>query len=295
MTNTSDAVRALATKGREAAQILRGASTGQKNDALAAIAQSLEANATRIVVANKLDVERGIENGLTEALIDRLTLDEDRISGIADAVRELIALPDPVGEVVMGRTLPNGLVVRNVRVPMGVVGMIYEARPNVTVDAACLALKAGNAVLLRGGSAAEESNIVLVALMREAVESVGIPADSIASVDEYGREGATELMRARGYIDLLIPRGGTGLIQSVVKESVVPVIETGVGNCHVYINADADPEMALPIVINSKTHRPGVCNAAETLLLHKDYPEPGAILKALVNAGVTLHLSLIHI
>ncbi|MGO1460652.1 MAG: glutamate-5-semialdehyde dehydrogenase [Flaviflexus sp.] len=290
MTNTSDAVRALATKGREAAQVLRAASTGQKNDALAAIAQSLEANATKIVVANKLDVERGIENGLTEALIDRLTLDEDRISGIADAVRELIALPDPVGEVVMGRTLPNGLVVRNVRVPMGVVGMIYEARPNVTVDAACLALKAGNAVLLRGGSAAEESNIVLVALMREAVESVGIPADSIASVDEYGREGATELMRARGYIDLLIPRGGTGLIQSVVKESVVPVIETGVGNCHVYINADADPEMALPIVINSKTHRPGVCNAAETLLLHKDYPEPGAILKALVNAGVTLHL-----
>ncbi len=290
MTNTSEAVRALATKGRAAAGVLRAASTTQKNDALAAIAVALESNIPAIVEANARDLERGRDTGLTEALLDRLTLNEERIRGIGDAVRQLIALADPVGEVVAGRTLPNGLVVRNVRVPMGVVGMIYEARPNVTVDAACLALKSGNAVLLRGGSAAEETNVVLVGLMREAIESVGIPADAIASVDEYGREGATELMRARGYIDLLIPRGGTGLIQSVVHESVVPVIETGVGNCHVFVNADADPAKALPIVINSKTHRPGVCNAAETLLLHEGYGEGGAILRALAEAGVLLHV-----
>lgn len=290
MTNTSEAVRALATKGRAAAGVLRSASTTQKNDALSAIAVALEENIDAIVAANANDLARGKESGLTEALLDRLTLNEERIRGIADAVRQLVVLADPVGEVVMGKTLPNGLVVRNVRVPMGVVGMIYEARPNVTVDAACLALKSGNAVLLRGGSAAEETNVVLVSLMRNAVKSVGIPADAIASVDEWGREGATELMRARGYIDLLIPRGGSGLIQSVVRESVVPVIETGVGNCHVFVNADADPAKALPIVVNSKTHRPGVCNAAETLLLHEGYGESGAILSALADAGVTLHV-----
>lgn len=290
MTNTSEAVRALATKGRAAAGVLRSASTTQKNDALSAIAVALEENIDAIVAANANDLARGKESGLTEALLDRLTLNEERIRGIADAVRQLVVLADPVGEVVMGKTLPNGLVVRNVRVPMGVVGMIYEARPNVTVDAACLALKSGNAVLLRGGSAAEETNVVLVSLMRNAVESVGTPADAIASVDEWGREGATELMRARGYIDLLIPRGGSGLIQSVVRESVVPVIETGVGNCHVFVNADADPAKALPIVVNSKTHRPGVCNAAETLLLHEGYGESGAILSALADAGVTLHV-----
>ncbi|AZN29557.1 glutamate-5-semialdehyde dehydrogenase [Flaviflexus salsibiostraticola] len=290
MTNTRDAVRELATKARGAARVLRSASTTEKNAALEAIAVLLEERSKEITEANGQDIARGIEVGLTDALIDRLTLDESRIAGIADAVRQLIALPDPVGEVVAGRTLPNGLTVRNVRVPMGVVGMIYEARPNVTVDAACLALKAGSAVLLRGGSAAEQTNVVLVALMREAIDSVGIPSDAIASVDEWGREGATELMAARGYIDLLIPRGGAGLIQSVVANSTVPVIETGVGNCHVFINADADRDRAVAIAVNAKTHRPGVCNAAETLLLHEGFEHGGAVLAALADRGVTLHV-----
>lgn len=290
MTNTRDAVRELATKARGAARVLRSASTTEKNAALEAIAVLLEERSKEITEANGQDIARGIEAGLTDALIDRLTLDESRIAGIADAVRQLIALPDPVGEVVAGRTLPNGLTVRNVRVPMGVVGMIYEARPNVTVDAACLALKAGSAVLLRGGSAAEQTNVVLVALMREAIDSVGIPSDAIASVDEWGREGATELMAARGYIDLLIPRGGAGLIQSVVANSTVPVIETGVGNCHVFINADADRDRAVAIAVNAKTHRPGVCNAAETLLLHEGFEHGGAVLAALADRGVTLHV-----
>lgn len=290
MTNTRDAVRELATKARGAARVLRSASTTEKNAALEAIAVLLEERSKEITEANGQDIARGIEAGLTDALIDRLTLDESRIAGIADAVRQLIALPDPVGEVVAGRTLPNGLTVRNVRVPMGVVGMIYEARPNVTVDAACLALKAGSAVLLRGGSAAEQTNVVLVALMREAIDSVGIPSDAIASVDEWGREGATELMAARGYIDLLIPRGGAGLIQSVVANSTVPVIETGVGNCHVFINADADRDRAVAIAVNAKTQRPGVCNAAETLLLHEGFEHGGAVLAALADRGVTLHV-----
>ncbi len=289
MTNTRDDVRELATKARGAARVLRSASTTTKNAALAAIASALEAHAPRIVAANERDIAKGVANGLTEALVDRLTLTSERIANIADAVRDVAALPDPVGEVVVGRTLPNGLTVRNVRVPMGVVGMIYEARPNVTVDAACLALKSGNAVLLRGGSAAEETNEVLVSLMRDAVESVGIPADAIASVDQWGREGATELMKARGYIDLLIPRGGPGLIQSVVMNSTVPVIETGVGNCHVFINADADIDRAIAITLNSKTHRTGVCNAAETLLLHRDFPGAAEVLTALSQRGVTLH------
>lgn len=290
MTNTRDAVRELATKARGAARVLRSASTTEKNAALEAIAVLLEERSKEITEANGQDIARGIEAGLTDALIDRLTLDESRIAGIADAVRQLIALPDPVGEVVAGRTLPNGLTVRNVRVPMGVVGMIYEARPNVTVDAACLALKAGSAVLLRGGSAAEQTNVVLVALMREAIDSVGIPSDAIASVDEWGREGATGLMAARGYIDLLIPRGGAGLIQSVVANSTVPVIETGVGNCHVFINADTDRDRAVAIAVNAKTQRPGVCNAAETLLLHEGFEHGGAVLAALADRGVTLHV-----
>lgn len=290
MTNTRDAVRELAVRARGAARHLRTSSTTQKNEALAAVASALEENTDEIVAANERDIARGIENGLSDALLDRLRLDDARIAGIAEAVRQLIALPDPVGEVVKGQTLPNGLTVRSVRVPMGVVGMIYEARPNVTVDAACLALKAGSAVLLRGGSAAEQTNVVLVRLMREAVQSAGIPADAIASVDEWGREGATELMAARGYIDLLIPRGGTGLIQSVVQNSVVPVIETGVGNCHVFINADADREKAVAIAVNAKTHRPGVCNAAETLLLHSGFEHGGEVLAALAGEGVTLHV-----
>src|SRR5690606_3245707 len=210
---------------------------------------------------------------------------------IADALRELAALPDPVGEVVRGSTLPNGLRLRQVRVPMGVVGMIYEARPNVTVDAAGLALKSGNAAILRGGTAASGSNTVIVRVLGEALEAAGLPADAVQSIDEYGRQGAVALMQARGLVDLLVPRGGADLIQTVVREATVPVVETGVGNCHVYVDASADPAMALPILMNSKTQRVGVCNAAETLLVHRAAAAeflPSA-LAALDQAGVTIH------
>src|SRR5690606_3077224 len=210
--------------------------------------------------------ERGRANGTSDALLDRLALDPDRIAGIADALREVAGLPDPVGEVVRGSTLPNGLRLRQVRVPMGVVGMIYEARPNVTVDVAGLALKSGNAAILRGGSAAAASNAVIVRVLRDALERSGLPADAVQSIDEHGRAGGVALMHARGLVDLLVPRGGADLIRTVVEESTVPVVETGTGNVHVYVDASADPAKALPILLNSKTQRVGVCNAAETLL-----------------------------
>lgn len=288
MMNSEDGVRDLATRARGAARELRSAQAAQKNAALEAIATALEGSVNEICAGNEVDMEAGAQAGMSEGLLDRLFLDQARIDSIASAVREVIGLPDPVGTIVTGSVLPNGLKARQVRVPMGVVGMIYEARPNVTVDAACLALKSGNAVLLRGGSAAENTNKVLVSLMREAVASAGLPMDAIASVDEYGRDGATALMRARGYVDLLIPRGGAGLINTVVTESLVPVIETGTGNCHVYVHSDADMSVAVQVVLNAKTHRVGVCNAAETLLLHKDV-DPAPFLQALEAAGVKLH------
>ncbi|WP_022919275.1 glutamate-5-semialdehyde dehydrogenase [Ruania albidiflava] len=284
-------VTELAVRARTAARALRSATTATKDAALHGIADALVAAAAEITAANALDVQRESAAGMSPGLVDRLRLDEARIRGIADAVRELAALPDPVGEVVRGQTLPNGLTVRQTRVPMGVVGMIYEARPNVTVDAAGLALKSGNAVLLRGGSAAEESNAVIVRVLREALAAAGLPADAVASVDAYGRAGARALMRARGLVDVLVPRGGTGLIQTVVRESVVPVIETGVGNCHLYVDASADLAQALPIVINAKTQRVGVCNTIETLLVHQDVAAeflPSA-LSALATAGVHIH------
>ncbi|MDD9205918.1 glutamate-5-semialdehyde dehydrogenase, partial [Georgenia sp. 10Sc9-8] len=229
--------------------------------------------------------------GMKPGLLDRLALTEERISAIADALRELAALPDPVGEVVRGSTLPNGLRLRQVRVPMGVVGMIYEARPNVTVDAAGLALKSGNAVILRGGSAAAASNAIIVEVLGEALTAQGLPAQLVQSIDAHGRAGAVELMRARGLVDVLVPRGGADLIQTVVRESVVPVIETGVGNCHVYVDAGADIAQAVPIVLNSKTQRVGVCNAAETLLVHRAAAEEflPAVLAALGEKDVTVH------
>lgn len=288
---TSEAVLAVARRAQVAARALAGASRATKDAALTAMADALVAAAPRIVAANAEDLARGRENGLSAGLLDRLALDEARVGAIADALRELAGLPDPVGEVLRGQTLPNGLRLRQVRVPLGVVGMIYEARPNVTVDAAGLALKSGNAAILRGGSAAASSNAVIVDVLRGALTAVGLPADAVASIDAWGREGAVALMHARGVVDLLVPRGGADLIQTVVREATVPVVETGVGNCHVYVDASADPAVALPILMNSKTQRVGVCNAAETLLVHAGAAEAflPAALAALAGAGVRLH------
>ncbi|MGO1714991.1 MAG: glutamate-5-semialdehyde dehydrogenase [Ancrocorticia populi] len=284
-------VEAAARNAQDAARSLRGATSGAKNALLVAIADALEDQRGAILEANARDVEVGRASGMKEGLIDRLLLTEERISSIAAATRQVASLPDPVGEVVRGQSLPNGLLLRQVRVPMGVIGMIYEARPNVTVDAAALALKAGSAVLLRGGRAALHSNAALVDGMRTAVTANNLPADLVATIDEYGREGGVALMRARGLVDLVIPRGGAGLIQTVVRESLVPVIETGVGNCHVYVDRAADLDKALAIAVNSKTHRPSVCNAAETLLVHRDVASQFVprVVQALQGAGVTVH------
>ncbi len=286
-----EAVHAVCRQARTAARALATTPTGTKNTALHAVADALEAATDRIVEANAADLERGRREGLAEPLLDRLRLDGARVAAIAAAVRHVASLPDPVGEVVRGSTLPNGLRLRQLRVPMGVVGMIYEARPNVTVDAAVLAVKSGNAAVLRGGSAARSSNEVIVAIVREALAGAGLPADAVASIDAFGRDGGAELMRARGLVDLLVPRGGAGLIRTVVETSTVPVIETGTGNCHVYVDASADLDQALAVTLNAKTRRVSVCNAAETLLVHAD--AAGAflprVLPALRDAGVKVH------
>ncbi len=289
--DVQEQVATICRNSRAAARVLATATRATKDAALQAMADALEAATAQIVAANAEDLRRGEENGLVAGLLDRLRLDEGRIKGIADALRELAALPDPVGEVVRGSTLPNGLRLRQVRVPMGVVGMIYEARPNVTVDAAGLALKSGNAVILRGGSAAEDSNRAIISVLRGALEAQGLPADLVQTVDEFGRLGAVALMRARGLVDVLVPRGGAGLISTVVRESVVPVIETGVGNCHVYVDASADVEKSLPAIVNSKVHRPSVCNAAETILVHADAADRfvPAIVSALAAVDTRIH------
>ena len=286
-----DAVLDVCRRARAAGHELAAATRGAKDGALLAIADALVADSPRIEQANAEDLARGERDGLTVGLLDRLRLDRSRVEAIADAVRDVAALDDPVGEVVRGRTLPNGLRLAQTRVPMGVVGMVYEARPNVTVDAAALALKSGNAAVLRGGSAALETNRVLVDVVRSALVASGLPADAVQSIDEYGRDGVQHLMRARGLVDVLIPRGGAGLIASVVQNATVPVIETGVGNCHVYVDASADTEQARAIVLNSKTHRPSVCNAAETLLVHAGAADRvlPLVLGDLAAAGVVLH------
>ncbi len=287
----AEGVLAVARRAKVAARSLATATRATKDAALHAMADALVAAAPAIVEANAEDLARGREAGMSPGLLDRLALDPGRIGAIADALRDLAALPDPVGEVVRGSTLPNGLRLRQLRVPMGVVGMIYEARPNVTVDAAGLALKSGNAVVLRGGSAAARSNAAVVAVLAGALEQQGLPGDLVQSIDAWGREGAVALMHARGLVDVLVPRGGADLIATVVRESTVPVIETGVGNVHVYVDASADPAVALPILLNAKTQRVGVCNAAETLLVHRDAAAgflPSA-LTALADAGVTVH------
>src|SRR5690625_1522729 len=285
------AVEAVARRAKDASRVLATATRATKDAALHAMADALVAAADRIVAANAEDLQRGRDGDLSEAMLDRLALDPQRIGAIADALRELAALPDPVGEIVRGSTLPNGLKLRQVRVPMGVVGMIYEARPNVTVDAAGLALKAGNAVMLRRGSAAASSNEAIVDVLGEALAAQGLPADLVQSIDAHGRDGSVALMRARGLVDVLVPRGGAGLIQTVVRESKVPVIETGVGNCHVYVDASANVDKSLPAIINSKVHRPSVCNATETILVHADAAEMfvPAIVSALAAVNVKIH------
>jgi glutamate-5-semialdehyde dehydrogenase len=286
-----DTVKEVAQRAKNAALELRMLTRNQKDEALRVIAARLKAEKDFISTQNHLDLEAARAVGTSEALIDRLTLNGDRIEAIADALIDVAALPDPVGEVVRGYTLPNGLQVRQTRVPLGVVGMIYEARPNVTVDAAGLCLKSGNAALLRGSSSAYNTNLALIEVMRKALVEVGIPADAIALVPGHTHESVNELMKARGLVDVLIPRGGASLIQNIVNNSLVPVIETGVGNCHVYVDKDADLNMAVDIVLNSKTQRVSVCNAAETLLVHEAVadtflPELFAQFKA---RSVTVH------
>ncbi|MCW2614718.1 MAG: glutamate-5-semialdehyde dehydrogenase [Frankiales bacterium] len=281
----------VAKRARTAAAGLAPLPRKDKDAALLAMADALVAHSDRILAANAEDVTAGREGGTSESLLDRLALTPARVEAMADGLRHVATLPDPVGEVVRGSSLPNGLELRQVRVPLGVVGIVYEARPNVTADAAGLCLKSGNAVLLRGSASAYRSNTVLVDVLAEAATSAGMPVDSIQLVPGVDRESVQELMRARGLVDVLIPRGGAGLIEAVVSGSQVPVIETGVGNCTVYVDASADLEKAVAIIVNAKTHRPSVCNAAETLLVHVDAAPaflPLAV-KALRDGGVQLH------
>jgi glutamate-5-semialdehyde dehydrogenase len=284
-------VAAVARRARAAANELALATRGTKDNALRAMADALVAATPEVLAANAEDVAAAEVAGTPAAIIDRLRLDEGRVAAMADGLRDVAALPDPVGEVVRGSTLANGLELRQVRVPFGVIGIIYEARPNVTADAAGICLKAGNAVLLRGSSSALRSNTATVSVLRRAAVESGLPEDVVSLVPGEGHEPAKALMRARGLVDVLIPRGGAGLIRSVVEESTVPVIETGVGNCHVYVDVDADLDMALDIVLNAKTHRPSVCNAAESLLVHgavaMDFVP--RVVAALQQAGVTVH------
>ncbi|QDG88601.1 glutamate-5-semialdehyde dehydrogenase [Pseudarthrobacter sp. NIBRBAC000502770] len=284
------AVHAITDRARLAARRMATANRAWKDRALRAVGAALQENVPAILAANAMDVQRGKANGTSAALLDRLTLTESRVAGLVAALENLAGLPDPVGNVVRGQTLPNGLRLRQVNVPMGVVAAIYEARPNVTVDIAGLALKSGNAVILRGGSAAEATNQVLVRILREALESVGLPADAVQTVDQYGRAGATVLMKARGRVDVLIPRGGRDLIQTVVTNSAVPVIETGEGNVHIFIDESADENMAVEILLNAKTQRPSVCNTVETLLVHSGSTVLPAVASALRSAGVRLHV-----
>ncbi len=260
----------LGKKAKAAEAAAAGASTSQKNNALAAISKALIANKELIIAENAKDIAAAKANGMSEAKQDRLMLDEKRIEGIAKGVDEIINLADPIGEVIGGGNRPNGLQIIKTRVPLGVIGIIFESRPNVTVDAAALCLKTGNVVILKGGKEAINSNICLGKIMREAVQEAGLPADIIQVVENTDRETTTELMRLNGYVDVIIPRGSANLIQAVVKNATVPVIETGAGNCHVYVDASADLDMAVEITDNAKTQRPSVCNAIESLLVHKD-------------------------
>ncbi|MBN6189489.1 MULTISPECIES: glutamate-5-semialdehyde dehydrogenase [Microbacterium] len=288
---TDPTPQARLERAKEASRATAGLTSDDKARALEAIALALEENAPRIIEANGRDIARGREDGIGDSLIDRLRLDERRVSALAAAVREVAALPDPVGRVVGGHRMPNGVALEQVRVPFGVVGAIYEARPNVTVDIAALALRSGNAVVLRGGSAARDSNTVLVEVMRGALEGAGVTPEAIQTVDDFGREGAKALMHGRGLIDVLVPRGSAGLIETVVTESTVPVIETGAGNVHIVLDESAPDDWARDIVVNAKVQRPSVCNAVETVLVHRQAAPRliPLVASALMSEGVAIH------
>jgi glutamate-5-semialdehyde dehydrogenase len=268
MSDLKQQVIEQARAARRAAMLLAHASTSAKDRALLAMADALVVDSARILEANDEDIRQARERGLPEAMIERLTLNEKRIASMAEGIRQVAALPDPVGEIVEGWKRPNGLEILKVRVPLGVVAIIYESRPNVTADAAALCLKSGNAVILRGGSEAFRSNQAITASLVRAMEGAGLPAECVQMVQTTDREAATHLMRLNGLVDCIIPRGGAGLIQTVMQTATVPVIETGVGNCHTYIHEDADLQMASEVAFNAKVQRPSVCNAMETLLVH---------------------------
>ena len=267
---TYELVKAKAQAAKQAAAKLAVTSTAVKNAALLAMAAALEAQQSEILAANERDMTAAAAKGTKSSMLDRLKLTAERISGMADGLRQVAGLADPVGNVIDGKTLPNGLHITKIRVPLGVIGIIYEARPNVTADAAGLCLKSGNAVILKGGSEAMESNKTVAAILAQAAEGAGIPAGSIQFLDSSDRQAVQDLIHMNGFVDVVIPRGGAGLIQAVVRNASVPVIETGAGVCHTYVDKDADVEMAMKIAFNAKVQRPSVCNAMETLLVHKD-------------------------
>ncbi|MBQ7597851.1 MAG: glutamate-5-semialdehyde dehydrogenase [Clostridia bacterium] len=281
----------LGKKAKEASRVLMNTDSARKNAALEAIAKAFEQNAALLLEENEKDLAAAKENGMAKAMLDRLALNPDRIAALSKAARELIALEDPVGKVISGTTRPNGLFIEKVTVPFGVIAVIYEARPNVTAEAATLCLKSGNCVILRGGKEAFCSNKAIAELMRGALESVGLPQDCIQLVEDTTRESANELMKLNDYVDVLIPRGGAGLIRACVENATVPLIETGTGNCHVYVDKDADLAMAADIIFNAKTSRPSVCNACESLVIHKEVAEKALelIAEKLQQANVLIH------
>ncbi|MGO2747975.1 glutamate-5-semialdehyde dehydrogenase [Microbacterium sp.] len=288
---TTDTPQDRLARAKEASRATARLTSDEKVRALEGIARALEENAGKIIEANERDIDTGRQNGISDALIDRLRLDETRVGALASAVREIGVLADPVGQVIGGHRMPNGVALEQVRVPFGVVGAIYEARPNVTVDIAALALRSGNASVLRGGSAARESNTVLVQIMRDALDAAGITAEAIQTVDDFGRDGAKALMHGRGFIDVLVPRGSAALIETVVTESTVPVIETGAGNVHIVLDETAPDDWAREIVVNAKIQRPSVCNAVETVLvLRQAAPRlVPLVASALQSEGVAVH------
>lgn len=281
----------LGKRAKKAERVLMTASSEQKNKALGFIADALVENTQYIIEENKKDIAAAREKGMSESMLDRLMLDEKRIRGISDAARELIGLPDPIGKVISGTKRPNGLLIEKVTVPLGVIAVIFEARPNVTVDAAALCLKSGNTVILRGGKEAINSNAAMAKIMRQAISEAGLPEDCIQLVEDTSRESATALMKLNGYVDVLIPRGGAGLISACVQNATVPVIETGTGNCHIYVDKSADINKAVEIIYNAKTSRPSVCNACESLVIHSEIAEEVLpLIKArLDEKGVVIH------
>ena len=293
-------VQQLLQEAKAASAAMGRANSSAKNQALETIASELEKNSALIIAANELDMSVAQKNGVSQALQDRLRLDQARVSSLATSLRKIAQLDDPIGESVRGMTLPNGLLVQQIRVPFGVIGCIYEARPNVTIDIAGLAIKSGNCAVLRGGSAAENTNKSLISVIQAGLEKTGLPKSAVSTIDPFGRDGAVELMKANGLVDVLIPRGSASLIRTVVTESTVPVIETGDGVVHIFVDASADLATAIPIILNSKVQRPSVCNSLETLLVHADVAAKilPALGKELKENGVTVHgcdQTLLHI